>query len=222
MATTTFDKTELVRVGRHIKCPPPKWIERFTNLLWNSQAHSIAGKTSTTGELRPYPILRHQQMLKIVNIDPTDRQCTIKVHNTYKTANKLLVKRRNLRFCGEEKTLSKKHGCTVLKLSCTHNECMIACHWWSIIDHQIYKQQNIVSAQLIGICAHWKSIAQTFFSLYTMGYRLNPIMREHNKPCGVCLQRYQLSSKEWTLLTQLHPLLEVCLFIFVICHPPMC
>lgn len=35
------------------------------------------------------------------------------------------------------------------------------------------------------------------------------IMKEHNKPRGVRLQRYQLSSEEWALLTQLHPLLDV-------------
>jgi hypothetical protein len=40
------------------------------------------------------------------------------------------------------------------------------------------------------------------------------IMREHNKPRGVRLQRFQLSEAEWELLIQLHPLLDVRLFKF--------
>src|SRR5262245_6317968 len=35
-------------------------------------------------------------------------------------------------------------------------------------------------------------------------------MEQHNKSCGVRLKRFQLSTQEWELLLQLHPLLDVC------------
>lgn len=41
--------------------------------------------------------------------------------------------------------------------------------------------------------------------------KLLVIMEDYNKPRGVRLRRFQLSSEEWDLLSQLYPLLDVSL-----------
>jgi hypothetical protein len=42
------------------------------------------------------------------------------------------------------------------------------------------------------------------------------VKADHNKPRGIRLARFTLSEDEWVLLKQLSPLLEVCLFTFII------
>jgi hypothetical protein len=66
------------------------------------------------------------------------------------------------------------------------------------------------------VSTRWNSTSELIgWALYLQpALQMLVIMREHNKPRGVSLQRFQLSEAEWELLIQLHPLLDVRLFKF--------
>ena len=62
------------------------------------------------------------------------------------------------------------------------------------------------------VATWWNSTAELIARATQLCKALSLLVidKEHNKPRGVCLKRFQLSSKEWDLLEQLHPLLKVC------------
>lgn len=63
------------------------------------------------------------------------------------------------------------------------------------------------------VATRWNSTAELIGRAIELREALKflVIMQEHNKPRGVRLKRFQLSSEEWSLLTELFPLLEVSL-----------
>jgi hypothetical protein len=62
------------------------------------------------------------------------------------------------------------------------------------------------------VATWWNSTAELIAQAIQLCKALSLLMidKEHNKPCGIHLKQFQLSSKEWDLLEQLHPLLDVC------------
>jgi hypothetical protein len=61
------------------------------------------------------------------------------------------------------------------------------------------------------VATQWNSTAELVGCAIQLRKLLSLLIidKEHNKARGVRLKRFQLSSKEWDLLEQLYPLLEV-------------
>jgi hypothetical protein len=57
----------------------------------------------------------------------------------------------------------------------------------------------------------WNMTAELIGCAKDLRLALNLLINkeQHNKSHGVCLKRFQLSTQEWDLLLQLHPLLDV-------------
>jgi hypothetical protein len=62
------------------------------------------------------------------------------------------------------------------------------------------------------VSTHWNSIALMLECALELweALKLLVVMEEHNTPRGVRLSQFKLLKKEWDLLAQLFPILDVC------------